>query len=133
MVFGGNPVFAGYPNAGTMALASFQLAVTGSGLETRRAAWSFIKACVGYQKDKISAIKNQVDIVFLKGFPCTYDALDILFDKMSEWYVLLYTNEKRTRRPGRRSKLRYPRISGKPTPTPKEMSMRWRRGTTIST
>ena len=99
MVFGGKPVFAGYPNAGTMALASFQLAVTGSGGDPE-GAWSFIKACVGYQKDKISAIKNQVDIVFLKGFPCTYDALDILFDKMSEWYVLLYTNEKKDAKTG---------------------------------
>ncbi len=99
MVFGGNPVFAGYPCAGTMALASFQLAVTGSGGDPE-GAWSFIKACVGYQKDKISSIKNQVDIVFLKGFPCTYDALDILFDKMSEWYVLLYTNEKKDAKTG---------------------------------
>lgn len=99
MVFGGKPVFAGYPCAGEMALASYQLAVTGDGADPE-GAWSFIKACVGYQKDKISAIKKQVDIVFLKGFPCTYDALDCLFDKMSEWYVMLYTNEKKDAKTG---------------------------------
>ena len=99
MVFGGKPVFAGYPSAGTMALASFQLAVTGDGGDPE-GAWSFIKACVGYQKNKISSIKKQIDIVFLKGFPCTYDALDCLFDKMSEWYVMLYTNEKKDAKTG---------------------------------